>query len=149
MAQHKADPEQVPSNAGSQQEWKSKPSTQDPMDMALHSLQCTSPPPLVTTLGPQSPPGHPLLSGEPQRGGVTTPRSHSRLVGFQGSVYHAGHFSASKGGSISHSGQKSHSPLDKRKKNPSGQQVAVMAPVEWSEWRSFQGSLPPPPGQNL
>lgn len=99
------------------------------MHPALHSLHYTSPPPLVTTVGPQSPLGHPLYSCEPQRGEVTTPRSHSKLVGFQVFVYHSGHVSAQERRSHLPAGPEKPLNLGKEKENLSGQQMAVMAPM--------------------
>lgn len=66
MAQHEVWP-----RAGAQQ-WsgEASPAYENPM----HSSRCTSPPPLVTTLGPQSPLTHPPFSGKPQRGEVTSYR---------------------------------------------------------------------------
>lgn len=57
----------------------------------VHGSHGTPLPPLVTMLSPQSPLGHPFLLGELQRGEVTTPVSHSKLVEFQHSVYQADH----------------------------------------------------------
>lgn len=97
MSRHEAGPRAGASNSGSKQE--ASPAHRNLMHTTLHGLCCTSHPPLVTTVGSKSPPGHPLLSGEPQRREVTTPRSHSKSVRFQRFVYHSGHFSAQKRGS--------------------------------------------------